>query len=124
MSTAAVGYPYPLSPDSWVHLRWRGPGQPKLFGSSEQVLDGRRVPPRSTTRRTFAHGLKLGSDLLQSAVRRGGGDAGDQPDQSIIARLARRPVQQFRLDDALGDQSPYRPAQPLHWESSALSRDH
>jgi hypothetical protein len=50
------------------------------------------VPPRSTTWRTLAHGLKLGGDLLQSVIRRGGGDAGDQPDQSVIARLARRPV--------------------------------
>ena len=66
------------------------------------MLDGRGVPPRSTARCTLVHGLKLGGDLLQSAVRRGGGDAGDQPDQPVIARLARRPVQQFRLDDALG----------------------
>ena len=78
------------------------------------MLDGGGVPPRSTARRTLAHGLKLGGDLLQRAVRRGRGDAGDQPDQSVIARLARRAVQQFRLDDALGDQSPHGAAQPLH----------
>src|SRR3954466_8228306 len=34
-------------------------GQPELFGSGEKMLDGGWVPPRSTTRRTFAHGLKL-----------------------------------------------------------------
>src|SRR3954468_22937866 len=78
-----------LSPDPWVRLRWRGAGQPELFGSGEQMLNGGGVPPRSSTRCTFAHGLKLGGDLLQGAVRRGGGDAGDQPDQPVIARLAR-----------------------------------
>ena len=78
------------------------------------MLDGRGVPPRSTARRTLVHGLKLGGDLLQGTVRGGSGDAGDQPDQPVIAPLARRPVQQFRLDDALGHQSPNRAAQPLH----------
>ena len=45
--------------------------------------------------------LKLGGNLQQGAARRGG-DAGDQPDQPVIALLARRAVQQCRLDDALG----------------------
>jgi hypothetical protein len=38
---------------------------------------------------SFAHGLKLGGDLLQRSVRRGGGCGGDQPDQPVIALLVR-----------------------------------
>jgi hypothetical protein len=64
------------------------------------------VPSRSTTRGALAHGLKLGGDLLECAVRRGGGNAGDQPNQSVIAAPRRGTVHQARLDDAFRDQSP------------------
>ena len=72
------------------------------------------MPPCSTQRSALAHGLELGCDLLEGAVGCGGGDPGDQPDQPVIAGLARRAVQQFRLHDALGGQPPHGAAQPLH----------
>ena len=72
------------------------------------------MPPCSTARRALAHVFELGGNLLQSAIRRCCLDAGDQPDQPVIALLARRAVQQCRLDDALGHQSPHGAAQPFH----------
>jgi hypothetical protein len=42
---------------------------------------------------------------LKRAVRRGGGNAGDQPKQPIIPVLWPGAIQQVRLDDAFGDQS-------------------
>jgi hypothetical protein len=59
------------------------------------------VPACSTARRALAHGLKLCGDLLQCAIRRCRLDAGDQPDQPVIALLAWRAVQQCRLAAAI-----------------------
>jgi len=42
----------------------------------------------------------LSGDLLQCAIGCRGLDAGDQPDQPIVAELRPRAVQQGRLDDA------------------------
>src|ERR1700733_5069000 len=103
-----------LSPDPWIDLHWRSAGQPELFCSSEQVLDGGRVPPGATARRALAHGLELSGDLLQGALRRCGGDTRDEPDQPVVALLAGRAFQQGRLDDALRHQPPYGAAQPLN----------
>ena len=58
------------------------------------------MPSCSTPRRAFAHGLELGGDLLQRAIGRRRLDAGDQPDQPVIAELRPRAVQQGRLDNA------------------------
>ena len=48
------------------------------------------MPSHSTARRALAHGLRLGGDLLQCAIRRRRLEAGDQPDQPVITLLARR----------------------------------
>ena len=71
------------------------------------------MPSRSTARCAFAHGLKLGGDLLERAVRRGGGNAGDQPKQPIIPVLWTGAIQQVRLDEAFRDQSSDGAAEPL-----------
>jgi len=43
------------------------------------MLDRRWVPARAAARRAFVHGLKLGGDLPQRVIGRGGLDAGDEP---------------------------------------------
>ncbi len=90
------------------------PAKPEPFRSIKQVLDGGGVPPCSAARRALAHVFELGGNLLQGAIRRCRLDAGDQPDQPVIALLARRAVQQCRLYDALGHQSSHGAAQPFH----------
>ena len=52
------------------------------------------------------HSFQLGGDLLERAVGRGRGDAGDEPDQSIVAALLGSAIQQSRFDDALGREPP------------------
>ena len=71
------------------------------------------MPSCSAARRALAHGLKLRGDLLECAVRRGGGDAGDQPNQSVIAAPRLGAVHQARLDDAFRDQTSDGAAKPL-----------
>jgi hypothetical protein len=48
-----------VSPDSWINLCWRCPGQPELFGAIGQVLDGGGVRPSSTAWRALAHSLEV-----------------------------------------------------------------
>ena len=55
----------------------------------------------AAVRRTLAHGLQLGGDLLQCPIRRRGPDADDQADQPIRAALRPGAVQQAGRDDAL-----------------------
>ena len=50
---------------------------------------------------------------MKRALRRGGGNAGDQPKQPIIPVLWPGAIQQVRLDDAFRDQSPNGAAEPL-----------
>jgi hypothetical protein len=71
------------------------------------------MPTGSTSRRPFAHCLELGGNLLQRAVRRGGFDTGDQPDQPIVARLRPSAVDQADLEDAFANEPADRAAQPL-----------
>ena len=87
--------------------------RPSSSARRSRCLIDEGLPSRSTTRCTLAHGLKLGGDLLKRAVRCGGGNAGDQPKQPIIPVLWPGAIQQVRLDDAFGDQSPDGAAEPL-----------
>ena len=96
-----------------VDLCGRSSGQTEMLRPGQQMLDRRGVPSRSAARRAFAHGLELGGDLLQRAIGRCRLDAGDQPDQPVIALLRSGAVQQAGLDDAFVGQPPHRAAQPL-----------
>ena len=86
-----------------------GPAMPSRSARVRRCLTEEgchRVPAR---RCAFAHGLELGSNLLQRATGR---DAGDQPDQAIVALLRPGAAQQACFDDALVPQPPHRAAQP------------
>ena len=52
------------------------------------------VPSGSAPRRAFAHGFELGGDLLERAIGRCRLDAGDQPDQPVVAGAPSRAIQQ------------------------------
>jgi hypothetical protein len=77
---------------AWPDLASRASGQAEPSCPIQQVLDGGGVPAGSAARRAFVHDLELGGDLLERAARRCGFDAGDQPDQPIIAWLGSSPA--------------------------------
>ena len=71
------------------------------------------VPSRPTARRAFAHGFELADDLLERAIGHRGGNAGDQPHQTVIAALPLCAPEQRGLDDAFRGQPPHGAAHPL-----------
>jgi hypothetical protein len=75
------------APNSLSGLLGRVPARPRRSARASRCLT--RVPSRATPGCAFAHGLQLGSDLLQRAIGRRRLDAGDEPDQPIVA--LRRP---------------------------------
>jgi hypothetical protein len=62
------------------------------------------VPSGTAAWRTFVHRLELRRNLLQCPIRRRRLYACHQLDQSVVARLRSRTIQQYRLDHSLRHQ--------------------
>lgn len=66
-----------------------GSGKTETFRPVQQMLDRRGMQSRSAARRAFAHGFELGGDSLERAIKGRCFDAGNQPDQAVVALLDR-----------------------------------
>ena len=87
--------------------------QAEALRLGQEVFDRRRVPSRAAAWRAFAHGFQLRGDLLERAIRCCRLDAGNEPDQPVIAWLGPGSVEQGVLDDPFGGQPPDGAAEPF-----------
>jgi hypothetical protein len=87
----------------------------------QQVFYGRRVPSGTASWRTFVHRLELRRDLLQCPIRRRRLDACHQLNQSVIARLRSRTIQQCRLYHSLRHQPSYGSTKPFNRPRRAVA---
>jgi hypothetical protein len=93
----------------------------QFLGARQKVFDRRGMPPWAASWRAFVHGPELGGDLLQGTVGRCGLDAGDQPDESIVAIQTLSSAEQPGFDDPSSGQPLDRPAQTLDCPGDFLS---
>ena len=82
-----------------------GAEQAELFGAVEQAFDGGGRPAGSAPRRALEHGLELRADFGERQIGVGAGDAGDQGEQTLAARLARGRTQQGGIGQPFGDEA-------------------
>ena len=102
-----------LAPGIGLDLPRGGAGQTDLRGPGQQMLDGGRMPAGAAAGRALAHGFKLGSDLLQREIRRGGGDVGDQPHKAVVGAVPPRALEQLGLENAFRDQPTHGTPEPF-----------
>jgi len=79
--------------------------QAELFGAVEQAFDGGGRPAGSAPRGSLVHGFELRADLLERQIGIGSGDAGDQGEETLAARLARGGAEQGRIGQPFGDEA-------------------
>ena len=79
------------------------------------------MPSGTASWGTFVHRLELRRDLLQCPIRRRRLDACHQLNQSIVARLRSRTIQQCRLDHSFRHQPSYCSAKPLNGPRRAVA---